>query len=75
MILELNNQINLTNSKNTFCQSNEGLTVCDLCSCNPRNGGSGICGCTIANNPVDYNHTQYEYLTDINVLNENNGKR
>jgi len=27
-------------------------TVGDLCPCNPSRGGSGICGCTIANNPA-----------------------
>lgn len=25
------------------------ITVSDICSCNPANGGSGICGCSIAN--------------------------
>jgi len=25
----------------------------DLCSCNPKNGGSGICGCTIGNKIVE----------------------
>jgi hypothetical protein len=24
----------------------------ELCSCNPKNGGSGICGCTMANQEV-----------------------
>lgn len=24
----------------------------DVCSCNPKNGGSGICGCTIGNTMV-----------------------
>jgi hypothetical protein len=28
-----------------------------LCSCNPANGGSGICGCVIANKLVDPNIT------------------
>lgn len=27
-----------------------------ICSCNPANGGNGICGCTIANNMVDNPH-------------------
>lgn len=27
-------------------------TYGDVCSCNPANGGSGVCGCTIANNPI-----------------------
>lgn len=25
----------------------------DLCSCNPRNGGNGVCGCVIGNKPLD----------------------
>lgn len=25
----------------------------EICSCNPKNGGSGICGCTISNKMVD----------------------
>ena len=24
----------------------------DICSCNPKNGGSGICGCIMANQEV-----------------------
>lgn len=27
-----------------------------ICSCNPINGGSGICGCTMANTLVDDPH-------------------
>lgn len=26
----------------------------ETCSCNPANGGSGMCGCVIANNIVGY---------------------
>ena len=25
----------------------------ETCSCNPANGGSGICGCTLGNNEID----------------------
>ena len=38
----------------------------DICSCNPNNGGSGICGCTIANkfiNNDSINTTNFQ-LTD-----------
>jgi len=67
MLIEANNHLDrFTNpTKYLFYGADRGLTVGDLCGCNPRNGGSGICGCTIANNPVDYNTTQYEYLTEI----------
>lgn len=27
-------------------------TYGDICSCNPKNGGSGICGCTIGNKVI-----------------------
>ena len=30
----------------------------EICSCNSKNGGSGICGCTIGNKPVDRNAIQ-----------------
>lgn len=29
-------------------------TMADICSCNPKNGGSGICGCTIGNKLVEH---------------------
>jgi len=29
----------------------------DVCSCNPKNGGSGICGCTMSHKMVDRNTT------------------
>jgi hypothetical protein len=39
-----------------------------LCGCNPKNGGSGICGCTIGNtmvkNPHKYN-TMTNFTTSI----------
>jgi hypothetical protein len=30
----------------------DGLIYSDICSCNPKNGGNGVCGCTIANMKV-----------------------
>lgn len=66
MLIEANRHLTLRKPEVVF-PSNQGLTVGDLCGCNPRNGGSGICGCTIANNPVDYNHYKYGYLTDIKL--------
>jgi hypothetical protein len=29
----------------------------EICSCNPKNGGSGICGCTMSHKMVDRNTT------------------
>lgn len=34
-----------------------------ICGCNPANGGSGICGCTIANKLVDRNVQPNIYIT------------
>lgn len=30
----------------------DSVPYCEICSCNPKNGGSGICGCTMANTLV-----------------------
>ena len=38
-----------------------------ICSCNPNNGGSGICGCTMANQMVD-NPIKYK-TTDLPTSN------
>jgi len=36
----------------------------ELCSCNPKNGGSGICGCTMGNEMVKRNNNYTsEFLT------------
>lgn len=31
----------------------------EICSCNPLNGGSGVCGCVLANELVDPNKTNF----------------
>lgn len=48
-------------------QPQRQLTVGDMCSCNPMNGGSGICGCVIANQPYYPSATDYipGYLQNI----------
>lgn len=40
-----------------FQQPSDKVPYHTLCSCNPANGGSGICGCTMANTMVDPNHS------------------
>lgn len=40
-----------------------------ICSCNPNNGGSGICGCTIANEMVDKNIKHF--IVTGETLNQN----
>jgi hypothetical protein len=37
----------------TEVKSKEKTPYSVKCSCNPLNGGSGVCGCTMANNLVD----------------------
>lgn len=45
----------------------------ELCSCNPKNGGSGVCGCIMGNkmvpNPKKYGYpkTNFGTTTDINL--------
>lgn len=35
----------------------------EVCSCNPKNGGSGLCGCTIGNNMVPKDFLYKETIT------------
>jgi hypothetical protein len=52
----------------------------ETCSCNPKNGGSGICGCVMANkmipNPKKYGYPDINYTTttDFELKNENDDK-
>lgn len=43
----------------------------EICSCNPKNGGSGICGCVMGNrmvqNPKKYNSLNYSYISGTNI--------
>lgn len=36
----------------TFIQETDEVPYYEICGCNPKNGGSGICGCTMANKMV-----------------------
>lgn len=49
-----------------------------ICSCNPKNGGSGICGCTMGNqmvsNPKKYGRPITNFGTTTNSLNINDIK-
>ena len=53
----------------TYSQPHTGKSViyADICSCNPKNGGSGICGCTMANKIVEPTH----WKTTIATTNTN----
>lgn len=64
MLIEANNHL----VSRPLTWKNEGFfpkqqTVGDLCPCNPLNGGSGICGCTMANQVI-YSGT-VEITTDL----------
>jgi hypothetical protein len=43
----------------------------EICSCNPKNGGSGICGCVMGNrmvqNPKKYNSLNYSYISGTSI--------
>lgn len=60
------NPINCTNS-------NDLVPYSTICGCNPSKGGSGICGCTMANQLVPRNQNVVSTLTTGKIiLNENN---
>ena len=56
-----------------YTTNDETVPYNTICGCNPANGGSGICGCTMGNRlvPKDY-HTKsnlYTVITELNGLN------
>ena len=54
--------------------NNQPKTVGDICPCNPKNGGSGICNCIIANNPIDSINQKYKITTDNKTTTNITGK-
>jgi len=48
---------------------NDMVPYHEICSCNPKNGGSGICGCTIANTLVHISSDKSSNFT-IGPINE-----
>lgn len=48
--IEMDIQMSQLSSANTP-QTNE-VPYHEICGCNPKNGGSGVCGCTMANQMV-----------------------
>jgi len=55
MLIEANRHLNnrpLTWVNEGFYPNQTYTTFGELCSCNPKNGGSGLCGCTMANQEV-----------------------
>ncbi len=58
MLLENQRLLEMSLSRNSVLnygyeyEYQTNLTVGDTCSCNPKNGGNGICHCTMANTPL-----------------------
>lgn len=56
----------------TFGEPDE-VPYSEICSCNPKNGGSGICGCVMGNrmvqNPKKYNSSKFDYITTTSTTN------
>ena len=50
--------------KHKVKQMSKKVPYSTICSCNPANGGSGMCGCVIGNQMVDpdlYKRTNFDY--------------
>ena len=63
MLIEANRHLNNRQSTITYTDQ---VPYNELCSCNPLNGCSGVCGCTMANQLVDKNNTyKTEYVTEL----------
>lgn len=56
-----------------YCNIPDTVLYCEICACNTKNGGSGICGCTMANkevsNPKKIKMRAFNPFTD-NFLNK-----
>ena len=66
MLIEANRHLNNRQAEINYPDQ---VPYSELCSCNPKNGGSGICGCTMANQLVDRNITyKTEYVTDLTYI-------
>jgi hypothetical protein len=55
MLIEANKHLNgrpLTWINEGFFPNQDYTTFGELCPCNPRNGGSGLCSCVLANQVV-----------------------
>jgi hypothetical protein len=56
-----------------YTDSNDLVPYSAICGCNPSKGGSGICGCTMANQLVPKNQNVVSTLTTGKIiLNESN---
>lgn len=65
MLIEANRHLNNRQPTISYPEQDK-VPYNELCSCNPKNGGSGICGCTMANQMVDRNpFYKTEYITEL----------
>jgi len=48
----------------TLITDSQPVRYGDLCSCNPKNGGDGICGCIMANEIVNTDSPHIKSLTN-----------
>lgn len=57
MLIEAQSQLNFfTSQRSEPTIDDKKVPYNTLCSCNPANGGDGICGCTMGNKMVDVSH-------------------
>lgn len=63
MLIEVNTYLN---DRQPIISYPDQVPYHEICSCNPQNGGSGVCSCTIANEMVDrYPFYRAEYVTGL----------
>jgi hypothetical protein len=55
-------------SGSTWIQPYQVKSYSDVCSCNPKNGGSGICGCTLGNGITFTNDVSYGKNSSVTKL-------
>lgn len=66
MLIESNRQLSiLTAEPRVTYNEKRKVMYNEICGCNPNNGGSGICGCVMANQLVDVGGVEYVTTTNI----------
>ena len=62
MLIEANRNLN---NRQPIITYPDQVPYNELCSCNPKNGGSGICGCIMANEMITTKSFKTEYVTEL----------
>lgn len=52
-------ELNYTPANLNTANTNELVPFHEVCGCNPKNGGSGICGCIMGSKLVSRNYNKY----------------